>query len=155
MTSQRTISKENVAQDDYAKAQVSKYFPDGCIYCSSPVLFADSKIIYGKSYGNIYMCSLCDAHVGIHKETDEPLGRLADATLRHWKQQAHDAFDQLWKGKSRIMKRTEAYKIMQTLMGLPEEFCHIGSFNEDQCQELIEKLKKNELITLTQNTFNK
>ena len=142
--------KDNIPQGEYAKSLTAKYFPDGCIYCNSPVLFTDSKIVYGTSYGNIYVCSLCDAHVGIHKETDEPLGRLADAELRHWKKEAHDAFDQLWKGKSKIMKRPEAYKIMGSLMKLDPDFCHIGMFNEEQCQELINKLKANQLITQTQ-----
>lgn len=129
----------------------NKFFPDGCIYCGSPVLFADSKLIYGKSYGNMYICSneSCRATVGCHKEGEfknEPLGRLADATLRHWKQLAHAAFDQLWLGKSKIMTRKEAYKIMGNLMGLEPDFCHIGMFNVEQCQELIQKLKDNELI---------
>jgi zinc-finger-containing domain len=128
-----------------------KHFPDGCIYCSSPVLFADSKLIYGRSYGNMYICSneSCRATVGIHKEGEfknEPLGRLANAELRHWKQQAHAAFDQLWLGKTKIMTRKEAYKIMGNLLNLDESFCHIGMFNIEQCQELIQKLKDNELI---------
>jgi hypothetical protein len=141
------VEKDKIPQGEYARSLTAKYFPNGCIYCNAPVIFTDSKIVYGKSYGNIYLCSLCDAYVGIHKDSDEPLGRLADAVLRHWKKQAHDAFDQLWKGKSKIMKRHEAYKLMQNLMGLDPDFAHIGLFNEEQCQELIEKLKKNELIT--------
>ena len=139
-------------KDAYRKELAERHFPEGCIYCGAPVLFTDSKIVYGKSYGYFYLCSNtnCGAHVGIHKEgqyKDEPLGRLADATLRHWKQQAHSSFDLLWKGKSRIMTRKEAYSVAQNLLGLDADFCHIGMFNVEQCKELIQKLKDNELVS--------
>ena len=31
------------------------------------------------------------AYVGVHKGTDKPLGRLANAELRYWKKRAHAA----------------------------------------------------------------
>ena len=50
-----------------------------CPYCGRQAEYVDSKVIYGRSYGMAYLCRNCDAYVGVHRGTDEPLGRLADA----------------------------------------------------------------------------
>lgn len=50
-----------------------------CDYCGRRAEFVDSKIVYGKSYGMMYLCRHCMAYVGVHKGTSRPLGRLADA----------------------------------------------------------------------------
>lgn len=68
-----------------------------CDYCGRETEYVDSKVIYGKSYGKIYLCRNCMAYVGVHKGTDKPLGRLANAELRNWKKAAHAVFDPLWK----------------------------------------------------------
>lgn len=52
-----------------------------CDYCGRETEYVDSKVIYGKSYGKIYLCRNCMAYVGVHKGTDKPLGRLANAEL--------------------------------------------------------------------------
>ena len=64
-----------------------------CDYCGRETEYVDSKVIYGKSYGKIYLCRNCMAYVGVHKGTDKPLGRLANAELRNWKKAAHAVFD--------------------------------------------------------------
>ena len=48
-----------------------------CPYCGAVSILTDSKVVYGKSYGMIYLCRnypKCDAYVGVHKRTNEPLG---------------------------------------------------------------------------------
>lgn len=45
-----------------------------CDYCGRETEYVDSKVIYGKSYGKIYLCRNCMAYVGVHKGTDKPLG---------------------------------------------------------------------------------
>ena len=134
-----------MSQNKSKKDNLGKfYFPDGCIYCGADVILTDSAKVYGKSYGNIYLCSnypKCSSYVGVHKKNDEPLGRLADFQLREWKKKAHDIFDSLWKGEARRMSRKQAYKLMQELMDLDEDWCHIGLFNVEQCRELIGKLE--------------
>jgi CBS domain containing-hemolysin-like protein len=47
---------------------------------------------------------------------------------------------ELWKSKQ--MKRGTAYKWMQKAMNLSSEQAHIGMFNEDQCWELIKRVKE-------------
>lgn len=67
-----------------------------CDYCGQQADYVDSKIIYGRSYGMMYLCRNCMAYVGVHKGTDKPLGRRANAELRYWKKRAHAVFDPLW-----------------------------------------------------------
>lgn len=112
-----------------------------CPYCDKPARLVDSIEIYKRrSYGWAWWCEPCDAHVGCHKKTYTPLGRLANRELRHWKQEAHKAFDPLW--KSSAMRRADAYKLMQSLMGMTPDEAHIGEFDVEQCQKLIRLLKE-------------
>lgn len=109
-----------------------------CDYCGRRAEFVDSKIVYGKSYGKIYLCRHCMAYVGVHKGTDKPLGRLANAELRYWKKAAHAAFDPLWKYGRFRGYRNAAYGWLSERMGLPVEKTHIGMFDVAQCKKAIQ-----------------
>jgi len=85
----------------------------------------------------VYLCRTCDAYVGVHKGTDRPLGRLADAELRHWRKVAHASFDPLWQLGTFLGRRGDAYRWLAEQMGLPEEKTHIGMFDVSQCQQVI------------------
>jgi hypothetical protein len=112
-----------------------------------------SARIYGKDYGLIYFCvdyPVCDAYVGVHEGTTEPLGRLANKELREWKIKAHAAFDPLWKAKLKkrqlekgeIYKkhyaRGSGYKWLATQLGIKKEECHIGMFDIDMCKKVVD-----------------
>lgn len=113
-----------------------------CDYCGRPTRFVNSSIVYhGRDRGMIWFCSGCNAWVGVHRGTDEPLGRLADAELRYWKQQAHKAFDPLWKGREKKVRRW-AYEWLAEEMGLPAEQTHIGMFDVAQCKQAIRICKE-------------
>ena len=60
-----------------------------CPYCGQSTEFVDSVEIYGTSYGMMYLCRPCGAHVGVHKGTDIAVGRLASRRLRKLKHEAH------------------------------------------------------------------
>lgn len=105
-----------------------------CDYCGKRAHFVDSTIVYGRSYGMIYYCPDCKAWVGVHKGTDVPLGRLADAELRKAKIAAHAAFDVIWRRRT---TRKKAYKWLSERMGLPVEKTHIGMFDVAQCKRVI------------------
>ena len=107
-----------------------------CDYCMSPAEYVDSKEVYGKSYGMIYLCRKCDAYVGVYKGTDKPLGRLANAELRKWKQVAHAAFDPLWKCGP-FKNRKSAYDWLSKQMCLPVSKTHIGMFDVRECKKVI------------------
>lgn len=113
-----------------------------CPYCDASTEFIDSAEVYRESYGMIYICRPCKAWVGVHKDTSVALGRLANAELRNWKREAHENFDKLWrkkmergykKGRARLM----AYKWLSEQLGIPKEETHIGWFDIDMCQKVI------------------
>ena len=111
-----------------------------CAYCKEPPVLVDSKIIYGTSYGKIWLCEKCNAYVGVHKGTEKPLGRLAKADLREAKKEAHLHFDKLW--KSGKMKRSQAYQWLSDTLMIPSEFTHIGMFNKETCKKVIQLSKQ-------------
>lgn len=116
--------------------------PPVCPYCSKESFLVDSKVVYGgRSYGMIWLCSPCQAWVGTHKNSSdhEPLGSLAKEGLRLLRSMTHRVFDSLWKEKG--MSRTESYLYLQSLMEMTPEQAHIGKFNEDECQKLIDLLE--------------
>jgi zinc-finger-containing domain len=106
-----------------------------CPYCKRDTEYVDSSVIYGKSYGMIYICKPCKAYCGVYKETNKSLGRLANFDLRNHKKEAHRYFDSIW--KSDIMSRTELYQKLSKYLDIPEEYCHIGMFDIDTCKEVV------------------
>lgn len=115
-----------------------------CPYCRKPTIYTDSKIVYGVSYGMIYLCFDCDAYVGVHKGTSKALGRLANRELRALKQEAHRLFDVHWlNAKNKRKKRTEMYKWMSEILDTPLEYTHIGFFKKDTLEKLINLLENN------------
>lgn len=123
-----------------------------CDYCGRETEYVDSKVIYGKSYGKIYLCRNCMAYVGVHKGTDKPLGRLANAELRNWKKAAHAVFDPLWKYGRFRGHRNAAYAWLAQKMGLPVEKTHIGMFDVGQCRKAIEIIEKKRKETVMEDT---
>lgn len=109
-----------------------------CPYCGRQAEYVNSKVVYGRSYGMIYLCRNCLAYVGVHKGTDKPLGRLANAELRYWKQRAHAVFDPLWQRGRFRGRRNDAYNWLSQKMGLPIEQTHIGMFDVAECQRAIQ-----------------
>jgi len=110
-----------------------------CPYCRQPAELVDSKEIYGRSYGHkMWICRNDLAWVGCHKGSIKPLGRLANAELRHWKNLAHEAFDPLWKYGRFKGDRDAAYRWLSQQMGVPYKNTHIGMFDVAQCQKAIQ-----------------
>lgn len=113
-----------------------------CPYCLKAPEKMDSAKVYGKSFGPIIACLECKAWVGLHKD-GRPLGRLADAELRKYKQLAHGYFDQLWKRKMdkgcpKHLARAAAYKWLSEAMGIPQDHTHIGMMDVEQCKKVVE-----------------
>lgn len=118
-----------------------------CPYCNKDARLVDSAVVYGKSYGLIYFCEPCRAWVGVHKGTENALGRLANAELREWKKQAHALFDPLWnrkmkQGISKKRARAKAYKWLAGELGIDPKRCHIGMFDVDQCRQVVQICKQ-------------
>jgi hypothetical protein len=109
-----------------------------CPYCNKEALWCENKIIYGKNYGNSYMCWYCkdcDAYVGCHNNTKEPLGVMADKELRILRIKCHDKFDDIWKNGT--VTRKQAYKELQEIMEINQDEAHIGKFDKEQCRKFL------------------
>ena len=117
--------------------------PEICRYCGGLILLVPAERIYGpkaaKRLGlsgeRIYQCQNCNARVGCHKGTERPLGNVANETLRLKRIETHHVFDAYWKAQH--MTRTGAYKWLSQQMRLPVKQAHIGGFEMDQCQQVI------------------
>lgn len=109
-----------------------------CPYCGGSAVFcASSAHIYrGTDYGAVYDCRLCDAFVGVHRGSTNPKGTPANRATREARKRAHAAFDLHWR-ESRQMSRSQAYARLAQDMALAPEECHIGMFNEEQCDRVV------------------
>lgn len=117
--------------------------PTVCEYCGGKVIFTDSAIVYGRSSGDIYLCTNCNACVGVHKGTKRPLGTLANAILRLKRKETHEMFDTMWKREG--LTRSEAYEWLAQKMNLPKHLAHIGRFNVEQCDRAVRLCREREI----------
>ena len=112
-----------------------------CPYCQKEIQKVKSKDVYGYTgFGKIYICFPCNAYVGSHKNTEEPLGTVAKIGRRNARMRAHAAFDPLWKNGG--MTRFEAYKWLADKLDIKLKNCHIGYFDEVLCNRVIQILKQ-------------
>lgn len=118
-----------------------------CRYCGGVIRLVPASSIYGESAQRLgmkeewlYQCQNCNARVGCHKGTKRPLGNVANEVLRLKRMETHQVFDSFWRAKR--MSRTKAYRWLSEQMELPESKAHIGGFEMEQCQRLIELCRK-------------
>lgn len=86
-----------------------------------------------------YICP-CGASVGCHKDTDRPLGNTADAATKRARNRAHAAFDPIWRNGWK--KRSQAYAWLAKLLEIPKAQCHIGLFNVEQCDQVVQHAER-------------
>ena len=110
--------------------------PTVCQFCGCSVELVNNSEIYGKEFGDwpyAYRCENwnadCGAYVGLHPNTDIPLGTLADKKLRTARNQNKKLFLELTDG----IDRNAAYSWLAEQMQLSAAECHFGLFDVDQC----------------------
>ena len=125
----------------------AEFLPTICRYCGGVIKLIPAKMVYGESTRRlgmegeyVYQCQNCNARVGCHKGTTRPLGNVANEVLRLKRMEAHRVFDALW--KSGRMTRTGAYRWLAGELHLRPDRAHIGGFEMDQCQKVIELCEK-------------
>lgn len=113
--------------------------PPMCPYCqkfseqvTGAKIYPHRPDLYGKTF---YLCEPCDAYVGCHPGTTNPLGRLANAELRKAKNRAHAAFDPIWKSGQK--KRGSAYAWLAEQLGIDGKDCHIGMMDVEMCKAVV------------------
>jgi hypothetical protein len=109
-----------------------------CPYCGAPSQLTTGRTIYPHrpdlAEKKFYECRPCEAYVGCHPGTDRPLGRLANAELRRWKQRVHAAFDPHWRHSHEPYARSRAYRRLADDLGIPASECHTGMFDVERCR---------------------
>lgn len=120
--------------------------PIKCDDCGSPRVALQKrsymKLRTYRAWDLIWHCEDCRANVGCHEGTDIPFGLMADAQTRDARWQCHREFDALWKGRTKVMCRDDAYAWMAVALSIPIERAHIGMLNERQCEAIMEGIKK-------------
>lgn len=124
------------------KRKPKKLCAPHCPYCGHTAVLKPATLVYGEKtrVKFLYVCSQypqCDAYVGVHEKTMEPLGTLADGALRHKRIRAHRLFDQIW--QSGIMDLSGAYLWLRSGFGLNYKQGHIGEFSDYYCEQLIHR----------------
>jgi len=124
-----------------------------CHYCNGKAELVTGDIIYPHRTDlhskKFWLCKPCDAYVGTYGD-NRPFGILANKELRQKKRAAHKTFDPLW--KSGHMTRSEAYEWLSKKLGVEKEHCHIGMFNTEMCNKVIEIVS---LYTKTLGSYKK
>ena len=118
-----------------------------CPYCGAPSQLTSGVHIYPHrpdlAEKRFYECRPCAAYVGCHPGSTTPLGRLANAELRRWKQRVHAAFDPHWRrAKDPKHARTMAYARLAREMGIPPSECHTGIFDVERCRAALAVIQK-------------
>jgi hypothetical protein len=126
-----------------------------CPFCGSPAKLVTGAELYGvtgKDFSDkkFWDCRPCDAYVGVHKDSPvfRPLGSLVNKNTREWCKRAHATFDPFWSTPENGIKRIQAYLILSTLMGIPEERTHIGMMNAEECRQVVELFKNKTVVQI-------
>lgn len=140
---EQAFAKVGIKKSRKASGRVKDALPAPkiCPHCGSAVELCSNAKIYGREYGDwpwAYRCISedCDSYVGVHPNTDIPLGTLATFEMREARKDAKAAFNPLW--QSGEMKRSEAYTWLASQLGIPVGECHIGWFDEAQCNRVLD-----------------
>lgn len=111
--------------------------PEHCLHCGGFVNVAHHEEIYrGRSYGEwpwLYLCSSCDAYVGMHPFTNIPLGTLATEEIRNARKHCKIPFERLH--KSGAMSRDDAYAALAAALNIPVNECHFAWFDVEMCKK--------------------
>lgn len=104
--------------------------------CDGMLVLKRSK--YGPFYGCEYWATTrCPGSHSAHKKDGSPMGVPATAKVKRARNNAHRAFDALWNGPRRLMKRKAAYRWMRRTMKLSKDEAHIAMFDERLCAQLV------------------
>lgn len=122
--------------------------PTICRYCGGPIRLVSAEKIYGGATHrlgldgeSLYLCQNCNARVGCHRGTTRPMGNVANEVLRLKRMETHSVFDAFW--RSQGMTRTQAYRWLAEGLHLSEKRAHIGSFEMDDCELVIDLCNSN------------
>ena len=104
--------------------------------CGEHVRLVSNNEVYGRQFGDwpfLYLCDWCGAYVGLHPNTDIPLGTMADKETREARKRGKSAFFRMVKEND--LSRDDGYKWLADELGIPSSECHWGWFDKFRCKE--------------------
>jgi hypothetical protein len=145
-----------VSQIDYSLAQIAPASQQlTCPYCGTQAQYSKtSNFVYRRDYGPVYFCKCKPegVYVGCHKGTSNPLGTLADESLRALRKKVHAAFDPYWlweaEGKKRREMRSEMYANLAKAMNIPKGECHVSHFDNSRAEYALQVISSGKLANL-------
>jgi hypothetical protein len=115
--------------------------PPVCPYCGAKSTLWPDSHVYRRGYDSKVWCCdnwpVCDSYVGVHPDTNIPLGRLANKELRNNRIAYKRVFNFLWqdamksKRYSKGKARTAAYRWLAEQLQIKQEDCHFGWWDND------------------------
>lgn len=109
--------------------------PRACHCCGGKVRLTDNSEIYGgQSFGDwpfVYRCTECPAYVGLHPDTDLPLGIMADRVTIAARKEAKAVFQRLTRERFGD-NRNAAYAWLAQAMGIAPSTCHFAMFGRER-----------------------
>lgn len=108
--------------------------PISCQHCGGSVKLTSNAEVYSREYGDwpyVYLCTGCYAYVGLHPNTDIPLGTLATYEMREARKKGKNVFLALSK---RFPDRNAHYEWLAGEMGISTAECHWGLFTVEQAK---------------------
>lgn len=124
-----------ICRESLKKVKHALPIPSNC-HCGGKVELVSELEVYGRNYSSwpyAYVCRSCAARVGLHPNTDLPLGFLCGPETRQARVKCKESFERIW--TARLKTRNEAYKWLSREMNIPPHRCHIGMFDISQCEE--------------------
>ena len=106
-----------------------------CTECGKDARLGETTEIYGKDYGKAWLCADypdCDNYCGVHRDTNKPLGTMANKELRQLRKRCHKAFDDEWRYGD--VTRNESYEQLANWMKIPVKECHFGMMDVKRCE---------------------
>jgi hypothetical protein len=125
---------DNPSREAMARVRDPLRVPTICRYCGGRVECAHHNEVYGREHGDwpwVYRCTQCDARVGLHRETDIPLGTLANPATREARNASKQEFQQMQ--KELHLPPHYAYQLLAEKLDIARESCHFGWFDIDMC----------------------
>ncbi|MEQ1964379.1 zinc-finger-containing protein [Xenorhabdus khoisanae] len=111
--------------------------PTKCRYCCNDVTIAHHTEVFGRILNSkwpwLYLCTSCGARVGMHPETNIPLGTLADYPTRLARMSGKREFEEM--RRERDLARPDAYRWLARRLGIQFRQCHFGWFDTDMCEK--------------------
>jgi hypothetical protein len=121
-------------------------FDDSCVECGGLGQIVSGAVARPNRTdlrSRLFLKCQCGAFVTCHAGTAISMGRPAGPITRHLRHKAHQALDARWKreGASSLATskaRNKAYAWLARQLGLRFNDCHIGRFDAETCQRVID-----------------